>query len=61
MPIIYNRREREDEMKWIYLLLALLLVIICAGCAKDHLTIVARSVQSTDMGDVEFEVQYEVK
>ncbi len=42
------------NMMWI--LLALLLGTILAGCAKDRLTIVARSVQS----DIEFEVQYDV-
>lgn len=41
----------------LWILVALLIGIICAGCAKDHLTIVARSVQS----DVEFEVQYEIE
>jgi hypothetical protein len=45
---------------WIYLLLSLLLGIICAGCAQNRLTIVAKSVQSTDVGDIDFEVQYNV-
>jgi hypothetical protein len=39
-----------------WILLAFILGILCSGCAKDRLTIVARSVQS----DVEFEVQYNV-
>lgn len=40
--------------KILYIILAFILGIICAGCAKDRLTIVAKSVQS----DVEFEIQY---
>lgn len=40
----------------VWILLALLLGTILAGCARDRLTIVARSVQS----DMEFEVQYNV-
>lgn len=43
--------------KLLWIALAFILGIFCAGCAHDHLTIMARSVQS----DVEFEVQYEVK
>lgn len=42
--------------KLLWIALAFVLGIICAGCAHDRLTIVAKSVQS----DVEFEVQYNV-
>lgn len=44
-------------MKLLWIALAFLFGLILAGCARDRLTIVARSIQS----DVEFEVQYEVK
>jgi hypothetical protein len=47
--------------KILYIILAFVLGIICAGCAcppKGQLTIVAKSVQSIEKQPVEFEVQY---
>ncbi len=48
-----------NRMFWI--LLALLLGIILAGCAKDRLTIAAYTVQYIDNEPVELKVEYELK
>lgn len=46
--------------KILWLALAFILGIICAGCAQSRLTIVAKSVQCIEEQPVDFEVQYEL-
>lgn len=46
--------------KMLWILLSLLLGIILAGCARDRLTIVVRSVEYVDGKEIEFGANYEM-